>query len=316
MLSRIGNSLFWMGRYIERAEHIARYTKVQYMSSVEAPLAQSKEFVLESILDMAGNRQAYFEAYNHLDEDEVINFTALSDANPFSIQSYISKIRENARGARDSISTELWEAINRFYHIINAYNPSRLHKKGIEGFFRTVEENSYVIKGYIDNTLVRNEVWMLISLGIHLERAIQVSVILQTKLNDIKKIDSSKWGGALENYQWTTMLESAESFDMYKRTYRTSPVRQNVLDFLIFNCSFPKSIAYSLECVQKNIHDISFHEEKGKGSLDFKAGKLASQLKYKTIEEIEEDTSLFLEETLESLYVIANLLEVKYLSYN
>lgn len=316
MLSRIGNSLFWMGRYIERAEHIARYTKVQYLSSVDAPLAQSRDFVLESILHMAGNAQGYYQTHRYLDEDKVICFTALAESNSYSLQSYISKVRENARGARDSISTELWESINRFYHIINAFNASRLHKKGLEGFARLIEENSYVIKGYIDNTLIRNEVWLLISLGIHLERAIQVSLILQTKLSDIEKIDPSEQGGALENYQWTTTLESAESFDMYMRCHKTSPTRRNVLDFLLFEAAFPKSIAYSLDCVEQCIRAISFQEEKKKGSINFMAGKLASQFQYITIEEVEDKAAKFLASTLNNIYELAHILDVKYLNYS
>lgn len=315
MLSRIGNSLFWMGRYIERAEHLARYTKVQYVSSLDAPLAQSKEFVLESILNMAGVTSNYYQQYPQLTDEEVLYFVTLEESNPFSIQSNISYIRENARGARDSISSELWEAINRFYHAMNNYDKEKLHSEGIYEFSQQVEENTSVIKGYIDNTLMRNEVWMLISLGIHMERAIQVSRILITKVKDIDKIDPAKLGGPVENYQWTTLLKSAESFDMNKRHYKANPNRRHTLEFLIFNPVFPKSIAYNLGLVQQAIQKIAFHEQKGKGSIDFIAGKVATQFQYLTIEEVEEDIIDFLNETLNNIYDIARILEEKYLIF-
>ncbi|TXK47943.1 alpha-E domain-containing protein [Pontibacter qinzhouensis] len=315
MLSRIGNSLFWMGRYIERAEHIARYTKVQYVSSLDAPLAQSKDFVLESILSMAGVYYKYFGLYPQLNEEDVINFVTLEETNPFSILSYISGIRENARGTRDCISLELWEAINQCYHRVNSYSAARLQSEGVFRIAKLVEESTSVIKGYIDNTLIRNEVWMLISLGIHLERAIQVSLILLTKIRDIDKIDKEKLGGPVENYQWTTMLKSAESFDMFKRYYAANPNRRNTLEFLIFNPAFPKSISFNLNYIHKSIRDIAFHEKKEAGSINFMAGKMANSFKYMTIEDTEGGLTEFLNKTLKDLYDLANVLEEKYLNF-
>ncbi|AKD04023.1 alpha-E domain-containing protein [Pontibacter korlensis] len=317
MLSRIGNSLFWLGRYIERAEHIARYARVQYTSSVDAPLGQIREFVLESILDMAGNRQGYFSVHQQLNDDAVIDYTAFSDNNPYSVLAYINMIRENARGARDSISIELWEAINSFYHKINAYTTAGFQGKELEYFARKVEENSYVIKGYIENTLLRNEVWMLISLGIYLERAVQIIQILRTKLKDLEKLDTTKLsGGALENFHWNTILESTESSDMYMRSYKTSPNRRNVMDFLLFDATFPKSVAFSLASVQQCIQHISFQEDTKKGSISFMAGKLACRFQYDTIEEVENTAPQFLEKMLGSIYELAHLLNTKYLKYS
>ena len=315
MLSRIGNSLFWMGRYIERTEHIARYTKVQYVSSVDVPLGQNRDLVLESILDMAGTRRQYTQTQQQLVEDEVISYITISDTNPFSLIGYIGMIRENARGARDRLSIELWEGINSFYHKTNHYTQADLHNEGVEAFARKIEEQSYVIKGFIDNTLLRNEEWRLISLGIYVERAIQVCQILQTKIRDIEKIDSLKLKGALENYHWTTILESTESFDMYMRCQKTPPNRHNVLHFLLFDMDFPKSVAFSLAHVETCIRGITFQEESKKNSLDFMAGKLSCRSKYNTIEEVEKTASEFLKNTLNSIYELSHLLDVKYLKY-
>lgn len=304
-----------MGRYIERAEHVARYTKVQYASSMEAPLAQGKEFVLESILNMAGVHQAYRARYPELNEEEVLHFVTIEENNFSSIQAFIGLLRENARGARDSISPELWEIINRFYHDINSYTASRIHNEGIHQFSKKVEESSSVIKGYIDNTLIRNEAWMLISLGIHLERAIQVALIILNKVYDIGKLEPSLLNGPVEHFQWAILLRSAESFDMFKRNHTINPNRHNTLDFLMFNQAFPKSLVYNLRQVQEHIHNIAFHEQKGKGSIDFIAGKLASQFQYLTVEEVEDSIEGFLSKAVDSLYGLANSLTQKYLHY-
>jgi uncharacterized alpha-E superfamily protein len=264
---------------------------------------------------MAGSRQSYAAVQSQLMEDEVISYVAISEENPFSLIGYIGMIRENARGARDKLSIELWEAINSFYHKINQYTATDLQTEGVEAFTRKIEEYSYVIKGYIDNTLLRNEEWRLISLGIYLERAIQVCQILQTKINDIQKLDSSKLKGALENYHWTTLLESTESFDMFMRCQKTPPNRHHVLHFLLFDQDFPKSVAFSLAQVEKCVQGISFQEERKKGSLEFMAGKLACRFRFNTIEEVENTAAEFLKMTLHKIYELAHLLDVKYLKY-
>jgi uncharacterized alpha-E superfamily protein len=156
---------------------------------------------------------------------------------------------------------------------------------------------------------------MLICLGIHMERAIQVARILITKVKDIDKIEPAKLGGPVENYQWTTLLKSAESFDMSKRHYKANPNRRNSLEFLMFNPVFPKSIAHNLDVVHQTIQRIAFHDEKGKGSLDFMAGKLASQFKFLTIEETESQVTQFLSSTLEKINQMASLLVEKHLIY-
>ena len=273
MLARIGNSLFSLGRYIERAEHVARYAKVQYASTMDAPLVQSKDYILESILNMAGVRQAYFGKYPELGEEEVLQFVAIEDSNLFSIQAFIGLLRENARGARDCISSELWETINRFYHDINNYTPDKLHTAGIHRFSKKVEENCAVIKGYIDNTLLRNEIWMLIALGIHLERAIQVSLIILNKVYDIRKLEASLQGGPVESFQWAILLRSAESYDMFKRYHVINPDRRNALDFLLFNPAFPKALAFNLERVQQLTTTLPSMSRRGRGPSILWPGK-------------------------------------------
>ena len=313
MLSRIGNSLFWMGRYIERSEHLARYAKVQYASFMDSPLATSKEFVLESILNMGGMYQSYLRKYPELTEDEVIHYVTIEEDNAFSVQSNIGYMRENARGARDRISSELWEAINIFYHDINNYSANRLQNEGVHQFSHKVEGSSLVIKGCIDNTLIRNEAWMLITLGIHLERAIQVALIMLNKIYDIAKLDPANLGGPLESYQWAIMLKSAESFDMYKRYHEKKKSSHSELDFLLFNKAFPKSLTYNLRKVQQKIQKIAFHDQKSSDSVEFKAGKIASQFQFLTMDEVETAIPEFLNKTVANLNDLASLLDQKYL---
>src|SRR6478609_7316508 len=116
MLSRIANSLLWMGRYLERAQHTSRYITVHYFGSLDAPVVSRKEFVIDSICDMTGVEH---ELHGDLEDNTIIYKIMMDELNPVSIKSCIINARENARGARDVLSSELWEAINKFYHSVN-----------------------------------------------------------------------------------------------------------------------------------------------------------------------------------------------------
>ena len=153
MLSRIANSLFWMGRYIERAEHMARYTRVQYFSALDAPIAQKKEMVLESILSMAGLDDIYKKSHDKLVDEEVLTFLTTDLNHPYSIISNISFARENARGARDTLSSELWESINKYYHAVNDFSMNSNIDEDIYDFSMLIMDNSSIVKGYIEKTL-------------------------------------------------------------------------------------------------------------------------------------------------------------------
>src|SRR5690606_33605092 len=119
---------------LERAEHTARYTKVHYFSSLDAPLALRKEYVLESILNMTGILEEYKVKNPVLIDEEVLYTISLDESKAVSIKSSINSARENARGARDSISSELWESINKFYHYVNRVNKAEFKRIGIYNF--------------------------------------------------------------------------------------------------------------------------------------------------------------------------------------
>ena len=315
MLSRIANSLYWMGRYLERTEHTARYIKVHYYSALDAPLASKQDFIFESILTMLGLDEEYKKSKNIFNEDKINFLIALDEKNPVSIRSNINIARENARGVRDSISSELWEAVNKFYHYVNNCSEKELKKEGIYGFTGKVLENCAIVNGYIDNSLLHDVTWSLIKLGINIERASQITRILYSKVNDVKKIEKQKLGKSIETYQCVTMLKSTEAFDMSRIYYRAVPNMKEALEFLILNSEFPKSLSYNLRHINIGINKISPLKAVDPGTLEFHIGKLYSYYNYMTIEEVEKDTIGFLEHTLDEMNTIAGLIEEKYLSY-
>ncbi|MGB3775785.1 MAG: alpha-E domain-containing protein, partial [Leeuwenhoekiella sp.] len=156
MLARVANNLFWMGRYIERSEHVARYLNVNYFSSLDAPNEQShsRQHVLRSMLFMADDAVANGEELN---EETVLFDIALNTEKEYSIINAVKIARENANSARDLISTELYESINKFYHYVLNYDVAYFKKKGLYDFTVNVAEFTAVLRGKIRGTLLHDK---------------------------------------------------------------------------------------------------------------------------------------------------------------
>ncbi|MEH6405919.1 MAG: alpha-E domain-containing protein, partial [Leeuwenhoekiella sp.] len=169
MLARVANNLFWMGRYIERSEHVARYLNVNYFSSLDAPneRSQSRQLVLRSMLFMAGGEEIEEDVI--LNEEDVLYDVALNPDKQYSIINCLKFARENANSARDLISTELYESLNKFYHFILNYNVDHFTKRGLYDFTIHVTESTAVLRGKIRGTLLHDEVYAIIMLGVNLE---------------------------------------------------------------------------------------------------------------------------------------------------
>ncbi|MCS7004326.1 MAG: alpha-E domain-containing protein [Cytophagales bacterium] len=316
MLSRIANHLFWMGRYLERSEHMMRFIEVHYMASLDAPKEQEREIALESILNMVGAYELYFQQYETINENQVLDFCTLDKKNNLSLMNVVSLMRENARAVRDKLSTESWEAINLFYHSLNDIairkNPG---KEQIPQLYQHVINYTYIIKGIFDNTLLRNEVWQFVSLGLHLERCIQISRSISIKMKDISRIDSSEGEGSIDSYHWSNLLKSACGYDMSRQVYKLVPNKKHAIEFLVLNNKFPNAVLLNLEMISYLLDAVNQKKIEDKNSLEFFVSKLSNTIKYLTIDEINGKEEHFINELILKLYAIGNMIEQKYLMY-
>lgn len=312
MLARVADNLYWMGRYIERTEHMARFTKIQYFYSLDGPLVRQWDRVLGSILQMAGLPPAA----GPLVEAEVLYHIALDPEQPVSIIASVTHARENARGTRDLISKELWEAINKYYHFVQQYPVDRFQRRGLNEFAGRVVEHCAIIRGSVENTLLHDEVWAFIKLGAFLERAIQVLRVLRTKLQDLAALhQQAGLTPAVENYQLTTLLGATEAFDMSRRYYQAAPTQAQVVEFLVLNRSFPRSLINCLTQVETHIHQLDPAKDSPHDSVSFAVSKLVAQLRYLTLADISADTPAFLDLMLEEVYTLAGQLSQTYLKH-
>ncbi|WP_340198615.1 alpha-E domain-containing protein [Ascidiimonas sp. W6] len=315
MLARVANNLFWMGRYIERAEHIARYMNVNYFNSLDAPndLSQSRQFVLRSMLFMTG--EPVHDDTVILKENKVLYDIALNKEKPFSIINCVKNARENAKSARDLISTELYEALNKFYHYVIEYPEDFFLKNGLFEFTVSITESTDILRGKIRGTLLHDQVYAIIMMGINIERATQIIRIINTKFNDAAACVNHYDNTISDSHEWSTLLKCAESYDMMRRYYKKAPTNITTLEFLILNPDCPRSVMNSLNQVFRHIQVINKDKHFSKNSAAFYIGKVRAQYKYMLIQEIEENPQVFIESILSSLTKIGEKIEGEYFTY-
>jgi uncharacterized alpha-E superfamily protein len=255
-----------------------------------------------------------YDSENLLEQDTLVK-VALDDSNTASIKSSVLAARENVRGARDLISNELWQIVNKFYRFIVDFPEDYYRTKGLHDFTQTTIENCALIKHNIQNTLLHDEVWAFINLGIHLERCVQIIRMSISKLEDVQKLEEMEAPASVISYQMGTLLKSAEAMDMYRKVYRTSPSVNQTLEFLVLNKLFPRSVTYNLSALQQFLLQIRPNKVIEPNSLEWNVGRTTEHLKYSTIADLEKKPIDFLSKTMDYMYNLNNLLTKEYLSY-
>ena len=288
MLSRVANSLYWMSRYIERAENVARLLDVNLQLMLDfADLndEQVKEHWLP-ILCSAGDEETFFKLYKRADSESVTEYLTFREENPNSILSSLSTARENARQVRDQISLEMFEALNECYLFLRSKNAREIWLTGAHDFYEQIKKSSHLFQGLTDATFTRNEGYEFINLGKYLERADKTTRILDIKYH-ILLPSVADVGGAVDTAQWRAILRSASALEAYRRFHVDDILPKKVAEFLIFSTTFPRSIRFSLQRLDAELHRLSGKDRRVYGSAEERAfGKLLSDMNFLTIEEV------------------------------
>lgn len=299
MLARIANNLYWTGRYLERSEHLARYLSVQYTSMLDAPMSQGRDFTLASIQNMYGVEPA---PGKQMEENEVLGLVGMSYDTSLSIRSTIRAARENASSLRHVISTELWQAINGYYLFANEYDPTYFVTHGLHEFTEEVGKHCAIVRSRIDDTILHDDNWVLLKLGIHLERTAQVIRILNSKLHDIDVMAERGAAPALRQYQGTVVLKILEGFDMHQKLYRRRLTPKSMLEFLVVHPHFARSLTYNTRAVLRLLERLECDSSNLQNELLFLAGKLHAKFRYLEYDRIKNDVSSHLEDSLAEVY--------------
>jgi uncharacterized alpha-E superfamily protein len=272
MLSRIAESLFWIGRYIERSDGTARILDVHLQLLLEDPWIE-ENLACRSLLSVMG---ADVHGERDLTRADVLSILAVDRTEPASIAYSLGAARENARRAREVISTELWEALNT----TRARMPRRVSEDKVHEFFGWVRERSALAVGIIESATSRDEAWSFFTLGRSIERADMTARLLSTR-------SLTEASGP----SWTTILRSVGAYEAYLRTYRGMPSARNAAEFLLLDRLFPRSILFSVSRAEQCMRDIEPRTDRvGVSDQALRLlGQIRSELEFRPIAEILED---------------------------
>lgn len=258
MLSRIADNLFWMGRYIERAENTARLLHVNYLALLEAPhVMGASDLITEKwahLLDIMESKEAFYEHYESVNGQNVPYWLALHPQNPASISSSLRFARENARALRDRISTEMWQAINMSYLHLCVEMPDVLEEDALHDYCVTAREASHLFFGIAHATLPHDEGWYFMRTGQFLERADNTLRTLQA--NDVYAGKRTPVQAGIEAHRDTALLKSLSAYEAFRKHYLSGLSSELIYEFLLLNDTFPRSVRYSLRLLHETIADI------------------------------------------------------------
>src|SRR6201989_1902020 len=242
MLSRTADNLYWLARYVERAEYLPPVLEATCRLTA-LPLAyvgSTNEW--ESAVATAGCRKAFFARYNEANEENVSEFLAFSSENPSSIRNCIEIARTNARAVRTALTTETWETINGAWLELKRFGNGPTSREGFLRFLHWVQETPLRFDGSAYRTMLRNDVYWFSRLGVYIERADNTARILDVKYHMLLPADEHV-GGPLDYYQWAAILRTVSALTAYHWVYRESLKPWLIADLLILNEQMPRSLA-------------------------------------------------------------------------
>jgi uncharacterized alpha-E superfamily protein len=288
MLSRVADSLYWLSRYVERAENTARILDVNLQVTLDSERggAEDEHIDWQPILAALEDLARFNKNGRVIGAESVCDYVTFARENPNSIWSCVAAARENARTVREYISSEMWERLNAFWLWINSKDSRQLcQSSGIE-FYRSVVDHSHQFQGTTDATLTHGEGWNFLKLGAYLERGDSASRILDLKYH-ILLPKGEKVGGAVDTVQWQAVLKSCSAFEAYRKLHPGQVMPWSVAEFIILHDSFPRSVRFCADSIEAALHRISGCDRAHfSNEAERLAGRLVGDLKYTTINEI------------------------------
>jgi uncharacterized alpha-E superfamily protein len=256
MLSRTADNLYWLSRYVERAEYLARILDAtQRLTALPlAYVGESNEW--ESAVATAGCANAFYRHYNEANEENVTHFLAFSADNNSSIRSCFELARGNARAVRTALTVEMWDAINATWLELKRYGNGPTSREEVAGFLRWVQESSLRYDGSAYRTMLRNDAYWFSRLGVYVERADNTARILDVKFHLLLPAHE-RVGGPLDYFQWAAILRSVSALTAYHWVYRDNLKPWLVADLLILKEEMPRSLAACYDEIVRNLDQIA-----------------------------------------------------------
>jgi len=286
MLSRVADCLYWLSRFVERAENIARLVDVNNQLMLDVPLELAARLRKNwlPIVECLGEIEDFRRQSQGKSFDVVANYLIFNEKNPNSILSCLRSARENARTVREQISTEMWEELNRAYLWIISKASRQTYKRNLHEFAQQVMRISYLFQGITDTTMPHGEGWEFIQLGKYLERADQTSRALDDQFHLLDKSDTLRGRDLL---QWASVLNSCSAQQTYQRVYVAQVSPMKIAELLLLNEDFARSVRFCLLHIDRYLHQISGTPPTQYSNLAERlTGRLAAELSFTSIEDL------------------------------
>ncbi len=312
MLSRIGESLYWMSRYLERAGNTARLIEINLLHLLEAEDQLPEAAQWKPVLSISSSEEAYAACYEGapVSARKTIQFMTHERANPNAIRTSLRLARENARVVRDRISKEMWEAMNELWLGIDRQLSGPLAPERAPGLYAEVRNGVARFHGITLSTMMRGEAFGFYILGTALERADMTARILDVKYHLLLP-DVSMVGSPLDYYQWAALLKSISGFEAYRRRYHAGLRPIDVAEFVIFEPDFPRSLRFTGEQMEEALNEIGTDDsgERSRAAV----GALRAQLQESSAERVfGVGLHEFLEQFLDKIAAVHGALVTEY----
>ena len=280
MLSRVADSLYWINRYLERAENISRFLEVSEAMALDCPPGSAEPWL--PLVDATGDRRSFDQAYPAGRPGDVLRFLLLDRENPNSIVSCIAMARENARQIRDVITTEMWEQINDLHWSLQ--DGEAIWSEPVQEQLRIIRKGCQIFYGITDATLSRDLSWLFSQLGRLIERADKTSRILDVKYFLLLPKPEDV-GGVLDELQWITLLRTVGAYQMYRQSTQQAINPTAVARFLLLDPIFPRSVRFCLQGINDTLQQIQTQPVQGPpDDLDCLRGQLLARWSYVRID--------------------------------
>jgi uncharacterized alpha-E superfamily protein len=250
MLSRVADALYWINRYVERAENISRFVEVSEAMALDCPPGSAEPWL--PLIDASGDRELFDRLYPSASPTDVVKFLVREQKNPSSVLNCIASARENSRQIREVITTEMWEQINSIYW---AMQEQEFWQQPPSEQLREIRRACQLFYGITDATLSRDLSWHFSRLGRLLERTDKTTRILDVKYFLLLP-STEVVGGVLDELQWIALLRTAGAYQMFRQSQQRAIAPEAVASFLLLDPVFPRSVRYCLERISETLRII------------------------------------------------------------
>jgi uncharacterized alpha-E superfamily protein len=283
MLSRTADSLFWLARYMERAENTARMLDVNYETSLLPQSAGDAAQGWRSLLSISELMPAYEARYGAIDPRSVTEFMVTDEGNPSSIVSCLRALRENARAVRGSLTTEVWETTNQTWLEFRRLLKEGLLRRDPAALFEWVKFRSHLLGGVTVGTMLQDEVLHFMRVGAFLERADNTARLLDVKFHSPRDSSPEARDAVDDYYHWSAVLLSVSAFEVYRKVYSNVIQPEKVAELLILNPKMPRSLEH---CIARMVSNLTKVSGGRRGETLRQAGLLHAELQFGRIDEI------------------------------